>query len=177
MRRIPSYLIVLTLGLGAGLSPTLAPAVVTLPQSVNGCGGLTMSDPGGYQAMVTLGQAIIGVSGGPFIQQAGYWFQESHACSGVGEPESGPTAFWLAPGAPNPFRDQATIRFALPRPSTVAIQLYDVSGRVVRDVLEASLGAGFHEVELKPDGLSSGIYYCRMTAGDFRKVHRIVLLK
>jgi len=83
---------------------------------------------------------------------------------------------------PNPFNPTTTIAFGLPEPADVSIEVYDVSGRLVRVLERGSRGAGYHRVvwDGKNDGgaeVASGVYFCRLDAlGESRRA-RMVLLK
>jgi hypothetical protein len=68
--------------------------------------------------------------------------------------------------SPNPARDRATFRFTLAQASDVAIQIYDVAGRLVRSVAEVADGAGPHELALDTSGLRSGVYFVAFRAGE-----------
>jgi len=87
---------------------------------------------------------------------------------------------------PNPFNPYTSIRYQVSgiRPENVEINVYNVRGQKVRTLLDGSRGfeAGIHSVDW--DGrddngnqMSSGIYFYRMTAGDFRETRRMLLLK
>ena len=84
---------------------------------------------------------------------------------------------------PNPFNPGTTLRFTLAEPGlTVRLDIFDISGRRVRRLLDASLPAG--EAAIFWDGrdderqeLSSGIYFARLTAGKEQFSAKLVLLK
>jgi hypothetical protein len=70
---------------------------------------------------------------------------------------------------PNPFRDQTTLRFDLPRGERVRLEVFDVMGRRVRVLAQGVLAAGTHEYSW--DGLTetgmrveAGIYVIRLEA-------------
>src|SRR5439155_5724705 len=92
-----------------------------------------------------------------------------------------PKAFALLPPRPNPFRNSLTLRFDIPVPAEVRIEVFDVQGRHVADVVRGSLPAG-HQVATWNGSLTSGgraaagVYLCRMTAGDFHAERTLVLL-
>ncbi|MCA9754697.1 MAG: S8 family serine peptidase [Candidatus Eisenbacteria bacterium] len=76
----------------------------------------------------------------------------------------------LAPGAPNPFRDETTLRFQVPATDEVHLDVYDVGGRRVRQLVTGSVEAGVHTV--KWDGrddrgsvVASGLYFYRLSQG------------
>ena len=83
----------------------------------------------------------------------------------------------LRPAAPNPFRARTVLRFALPKAENVTLKVYDVAGREVAALLDrAPLGPGSHEVVFRADGLASGLYFCRIEAGDLRDSRSIALM-
>lgn len=81
---------------------------------------------------------------------------------------------------PNPTRGALTLRWALPRPAPVRLELFDAGGRRVRRLLDSEQGAGLHE--LTWDGLleggataPAGVYFARLSVAGERAVHaRIV---
>ncbi|MBD3161085.1 MAG: T9SS type A sorting domain-containing protein [Candidatus Eisenbacteria bacterium] len=82
---------------------------------------------------------------------------------------------------PNPFRDETTVRFALPDPQPVSLAVFDVVGRRVATLAEAVLSAGSHAVRWDGTARSGnpvpkGIYFLRLQTPDGtreRKVNRI----
>jgi hypothetical protein len=94
----------------------------------------------------------------------------------------GPRSFALSRVAPNPFRTGTTIEFQVPRPANATIRVYDVAGRVVRTLLDDAMPPGTHRTTWDGRGddaraVSSGIYFVRMTSGDFHATSRIVRVR
>jgi PKD repeat protein len=89
----------------------------------------------------------------------------------------------LAAGAaPNPFNPETSIYFALERPGTVRLQIFDLTGRLVNTLVHGAMPAGDHAVRW--DGrtesggkVASGIYYFRLEADGQRVVQRLTVLK
>jgi hypothetical protein len=88
-----------------------------------------------------------------------------------------PTQYALGQNYPNPFNPSTQITFALPRSSDVTIELYNALGQRVATVAKGIFDAGYHHVELGARELSSGVYLCRMAAGSYVSVKRLVVLK
>ncbi len=90
-------------------------------------------------------------------------------------------AFRLHQNAPNPFRPSTTIRFDLPQRAAVSLRVYDVAGRLVRELVSGNtLEAGTHSVAWNGRGESgqrvgAGLYFCRLQAGAFSATRRMVL--
>ncbi len=93
-----------------------------------------------------------------------------------------PLRFAVDPNYPNPFNPKTTIRFALPEAAPTTLRIYDVSGRLVRTLLENDLPAAEHTAEWRgvDDGgrpVAAGVYFYRLEAGDFRHVGQMVMVK
>jgi hypothetical protein len=83
--------------------------------------------------------------------------------TGVGPgSEVGAHEFVLHQNVPNPAHGGTRIPFTLSQTGRVSLNLYDVSGRLVRRLVDGVWEAGPHEVRLNPQGLSSGVYYYRL---------------
>ena len=96
-------------------------------------------------------------------------------------PSDGPSAF-LYPNAPNPFVDATDIRFELTKPARVTLAIYDVLGRRVRVLADRTYGPGRYALtwygrDDQGRAAPSGVYFCRMTAGDFEEVDKMLLLR
>jgi hypothetical protein len=78
---------------------------------------------------------------------------------------------------PNPFNPRASVRFALPEPAEVRLDVFDAIGRQVATLVEASLTAGFHVASWDAAGFPSGLYIVRLQANRFRASQLAVLLK
>lgn len=78
---------------------------------------------------------------------------------------------------PNPFNPSTVISYQLPALSQVTLKVYDVLGREVATLVNQKQVAGNYEVEFNAKGLSSGIYFYKMTAGNFTSIKKMILLK
>jgi hypothetical protein len=89
-----------------------------------------------------------------------------------------PDQFILYPNYPNPFNPSTIIKFALKTSSTVALLVYDVSGKLVDQIIKNEFkSAGTYEVEYSPNKLSSGVYIILFKAGVFSQTQKMVYLK
>jgi len=88
-----------------------------------------------------------------------------------------PEAFVLEPNYPNPFRASTTIRFGLPEASPVRLTVYDVLGRQVAVLVDASLAPGIHRVRFDAAHLPSGMYLVALEAGGRRMTGSMVRAK
>jgi len=88
----------------------------------------------------------------------------------------------LAGNYPNPFNPVTTVRFSLAEQSKVTVDVYNVLGQRVARLVNESLAAGehsavWHGVDDTGRNVGSGIYFCRMTAGRYTSVKKMILLK
>ncbi len=78
---------------------------------------------------------------------------------------------------PNPFNPSTQIGFSLSHSSTVTLTIYDILGRHVETLVNERLSAGFHSIQWNADGLSSGVYYYRLTTDQTVQTKHLVLLR
>ncbi len=85
--------------------------------------------------------------------------------------------FGLGQNFPNPFNPRTTINFSLPQTADVSLRIFDLQGRLVKDVLNESRGAGQHSVSVDMSDRVSGIYLYRIQAGEHQETRRMTLVK
>ena len=78
---------------------------------------------------------------------------------------------------PNPFQDKTILEFELAKSSKVTIDVLNVLGQTVDTVIEAIFPGGRHTVEWTPEGIPSGIYFCRMQTNSFRDTKKLLIIK
>ena len=88
-----------------------------------------------------------------------------------------PTTFALSQNYPNPFNPLTTIRYSLPSTANVKLAIYDLLGREIATLVNEEQSAGWKEVEWNASAFSSGIYFYRLTAGNYVGVKKLMLLK
>jgi hypothetical protein len=84
---------------------------------------------------------------------------------------------------PNPFNPRTTVQYGVPKPSSVSLRVYDVSGRLVRTLVDAGAhGAGRYDVgwdgaDERGVPVAGGVYFARLTVGEDTASTKLVLLK
>ena len=78
---------------------------------------------------------------------------------------------------PNPFNPTTTISFALPRAGRVTIAVFDLLGREVEMLTDATYPAGEHRISFDGSHLPSGLYFARLESGPFTATQKLLLLK
>jgi hypothetical protein len=167
--------VLLAAAMAVAITDVIAPAVIS------GGGGGGLSGDGSVALQGTLGQPAAGtLAGGDYVLQAGFWTSRPTATAVDDEtPVAGDT---LQPAYPNPFNPATTVRFTLARAGQVRVGIYDVRGRLVRQLVDASLPAGQHErtwrgVDLAGDAVSSGVYVLRLQTEQGHFHQKLTLLK
>ena len=88
-----------------------------------------------------------------------------------------PGSFMLEQNYPNPFNPTTVIRYLLPASVSVTLTVYDLLGREVTTLVNERMNAGVHEATFSGSGLSSGVYFYRLSAGDFVQTKRLMVLR
>ena len=97
-----------------------------------------------------------------------------------------PKTFSLEQNYPNPFNPATVIRYAVPTESKVKVVVYNLTGEVVKELVNEVQSAGFHESTFNTNSgvsLSSGIYFYSIEAtplngnNSFRQTKKMILLK
>jgi hypothetical protein len=96
---------------------------------------------------------------------------------GVSGNNAVPNKFSLMQNYPNPFNPSTTIRYSVPSKEQVTIKVYDMMGREVMILVNGIREAGSYDAVLDASGLTSGIYYYEMKAGEFTDVKKLLLVK
>jgi photosystem II stability/assembly factor-like uncharacterized protein len=88
-----------------------------------------------------------------------------------------PDNYSLSQNYPNPFNPTTTIKFSLPEPSLVSIKVYNVIGKEVMILIDEFKPKGNYEIEMNGFELTSGVYFYKMTAGNYTDTKRMLLIK
>lgn len=85
--------------------------------------------------------------------------------------------FRLIGNYPNPFNPSTKIRFEIPKQVNVKIDIFDVTGKLVEEIVKGLFEQGTYEVNWNSEGRPSGTYFCRLTTEDFSETKIMILLK
>jgi len=104
------------------------------------------------------------------------------ALSEIGGSSVVPVDYGLNQNYPNPFNPTTEISFALPQASFVTLDIYNVLGQRVNSLVNGELPAGEHTVTWNGTNdaggsVASGVYFYRLTAGDFVQTKKMMMLK
>lgn len=100
----------------------------------------------------------------------------------AGASENLPKVYALEQNYPNPFNPSTNIAFALPKAGKVEVSVFNVLGQKVNTLVSEELPAGNHTIVWdgrngSGESVSSGIYFYRISAGDFTQSKKMMMLK
>lgn len=88
-----------------------------------------------------------------------------------------PKEYKLNQNYPNPFNPVTKISYMVPKSSFVDLNIYDISGRLVKNLVSGNHAEGNYEVDFNGESLSSGIYFCRMNSENYSNSIKMILVK
>lgn len=88
-----------------------------------------------------------------------------------------PTEYALQQNYPNPFNPATNIKFSIPQSSFVTLKVYDLLGKEVASLVSGNMNAGVYNFNFDASQLTSGVYFYKLTAGDFSEIKKMSLIK
>jgi hypothetical protein len=88
-----------------------------------------------------------------------------------------PSEFALSGNYPNPFNAGTVISYQIPFDAHVKVEVYNISGQKLATLLDDQEQAGYRSVVWDASDVSSGIYFYKLTAGDFSEIKTMTLLR
>ena len=119
-----------------------------------------------------------GIIPGPALSNQTWIFTDTVKVVGINEIENTiPEDYALLQNYPNPFNPSTNIEYSIPSESFVELKVYDVLGNEVASLVNEQQQAGVYRADFTADNLPSGMYFARITANEFTKVIKMILLK
>ncbi|MGB2768645.1 MAG: T9SS type A sorting domain-containing protein [Candidatus Zixiibacteriota bacterium] len=109
--------------------------------------------------------------------QEGIWEEIPPSPKTAHENSQIPSGFELSQNYPNPFNPVTQISYTLPQDGCVALNIYNVLGQKVATLVDEYQEAGRKTLDWEAKGLSSGIYFYRLSVGDFTDTKKMLLTK
>ena len=88
-----------------------------------------------------------------------------------------PLTFNLEQNHPNPFNPETSISFDIAKDCRVTLNIYDISGRLVSQLINSEMTAGRYIQTFSGADLTSGLYLYRLNAGDYSMTRKMILVK
>ena len=156
--------------------------VMNLPASTSDTvyfsGDVVLNEPGLYTIAVTIQTAFVD----PILWNNAMTLDLYIGSGAKMAVDELPKVFALHQNAPNPVRKNTSISYAIPRTSDVTIRVFDISGRVVKTLVNATKEAGYYTAnwDMKDNTgreIASGIYFYEFNAGDFKSIKKMVVMR
>jgi subtilisin family serine protease len=116
----------------------------------------------GSHSPLTLEREVIAIGGEPLFKELGSKF---------------PTEFGISQNFPNPFNPVTTINYTVPKSSKVLVKVYNSLGKLVQTLVNENKSPGVYQVKFDGKGMSSGIYFYTIEAGNFKQTKKMTLIK
>ena len=78
---------------------------------------------------------------------------------------------------PNPFNPVTNLEFGISDLGFVSLKVFDILGKEIATLVNEKLNPGNYKVEFDGSGLTSGVYFYRIEAGEFVDTKRMILVK
>ncbi len=123
---------------------------------------------------ITSGGSVVYAGSGP----ANIWYNGSSLTTGINPISvTVPERYTLSQNYPNPFNPITKINFSIPKNNLVTIKVYNSLGKEVAMLVNGTYSAGEYEVSLNGASLSSGVYFYKITAGEFTETKKMLMTK
>jgi len=87
------------------------------------------------------------------------------------------TNYILLQNYPNPFNPTTTITYSLPKSTFVTLKVYDIIGEEIAELVNEKKDSGTYDVTWNAQNIPSGVYFYKITAGEYSKTIKMILLK
>lgn len=88
-----------------------------------------------------------------------------------------PSIYTLSQNYPNPFNPSTNIQFSIPNVQFVSLKIFDMLGKKVANLVNEKLKTGTYETAFDGSNLTSGVYFYRLTAGDYTETKKMLMIK
>jgi endoglucanase len=140
---------------------------------------------GGWQNWQTLTLPNIQLPAGTHLMEiqflsGGYnlnYFLFNQSATDVKSIQSKNYTFQLKQNYPNPFNPSTKIQYAIPSKSFVTIKIFNILGKEITTLVSGIKNAGEYSVYFNAVSLTSGIYFYKLTAGNYISIKKMILLK
>jgi len=154
-------------------------AQYVLKSSLFSNGAAVITDSSNYNLRSVTGQDLVGASSdNSYFAYSGFVYSGWSIYTGIDELFSDlPRSFELYQNYPNPFNPVTNIKFALPKPADVKIDIFNILGQHVATLLNTNKPAGYHLINFDANRYASGLYFYTIAADNFYKVKKMMLVK
>ncbi|TET68961.1 MAG: T9SS type A sorting domain-containing protein, partial [Candidatus Zixiibacteriota bacterium] len=151
---------------------------VRIPADSLGRSEITQHIPGDAPEGDYVFVAYVGEYRSSIIDSSCFYFSKSDSfTAAVGDCPVPVSGFTLSQNYPNPFNATTTIYYQVPAHSHVKLEVYNLLGQKVATLVDERQQAGYKSVNWDASEVSSGLYFYKLTAGDYIETRRMMLVK
>lgn len=95
-----------------------------------------------------------------------------------------PSSFFLEQNFPNPFNPLTNVKFQIPYGNSglsgnpfISLKVYDITGKNIKTLINEKLTPGIYQISFDASALPSGVYFYKLSSGDFSQVRKMIFLK
>jgi len=88
-----------------------------------------------------------------------------------------PQEYFLSQNYPNPFNSTTLINYGLSEAGYVSLNVYDISGRIVAELIDTQVTAGNHTIEWEAAKMTSGLYLLQLETSGYKAIRKVVFTK
>ncbi len=116
----------------------------------------------------------------PAYEDEALWrwiFLQQNENLAIGENAQLPMHHQLHPAYPNPFNGELTISFSLEKETELTLSIYDINGRLIKNILQGNISAGYHSIQWNSTDAASGVYFIHLQFAQSHKTVKAILMK
>ena len=87
------------------------------------------------------------------------------------------TEYKLNQNYPNPFNPLTNIEFTLEKAGHTTLEIYNTLGQLVTTLVDGQMSSGQHQISFNAEKYTSGIYFYKLTSGNFTEMKKMMFLK
>jgi photosystem II stability/assembly factor-like uncharacterized protein len=167
---VPNTPVIYILGSNGGIKRSTDNGLTWVTTPTPGVTNLTHFDFY-HNGMVVFGYAVS--SNGNVIKIA----DTLNILTGITGNNQMPNSYMLEQNYPNPFNPVTSISFSVPKAGFVKLSVFDALGREVEALVSENKQPGNYEVMWDASGFNSGVYFSRLSAGEFSPTKKMILIK
>ncbi len=133
--------------------------------------GLPMVEVYDMKYKQTIGMILVATHG------RGCWTFNLNSTLGIDPFGEIPAQYKLSQNYPNPFNPVTNIAFDIPKYNHVRLEIYDISGKKIDELVNQNLNAGHYQVQWDASKYSSGTYISKLTTQDFSATSKMLMIK
>jgi len=133
--------------------------------------GLPMVEVYDMKYKQTIGTILVATHG------RGCWTFNLNSTLGIDPFGEIPANYKLSQNYPNPFNPVTNIGFDIPKYNSVKLEIYDMSGKKIDELVNQNLNAGHYQVQWDASKYSSGAYVSKLTTPDYSATSKMILIK